>query len=46
MASRQYLTLKNHWAKYFEVARYIVLHFSFPDWLTEEGETDVIRLAT
>ena len=39
---------KNQWAKYLEVASYILLLslYSFPDWLSEEAEADDIRQAT
>ena len=40
-------TLKNQWAKYLEVASYILLSlYSFPDWLSEEAEVDGIRQTT
>ena len=40
-------TLKNQWAKYLEVASYILLSLhSFADWLSEEAEADGIRQAT
>ena len=40
-------TLKNQWAKYLEVASYILLSlYSFPDWLSEEVGADGVRQAT
>ena len=39
--------LKNQWAKYLEVASYILLSlYSFSDWLSEEAEADGVRQTT
>ena len=45
MSSKSVPTLKNQWAKYLEVASYLLLSlYSFPDWLSEEA--DRVRQAT
>ena len=40
-------TLKNQWAKYLEVASYVLLSlYLFPDWLSYEREAEGVRRAT
>ena len=40
-------TLKNQWAKYLEIASYILLSlYSFPDWMLEEAEANGVHQAT
>ena len=40
-------TLKHQWAKYLEVASYLLLSlYSFPDWVSEEVEADDVRQIT